>query len=43
MVLIKFKNFFLMLITEHYVGKYVEPMIWHYNSRETFSLTQGGE
>ncbi|KAG8040598.1 hypothetical protein G9C98_002594 [Cotesia typhae] len=30
----------LEALNEHYIGKYVEPMIWHYNSRETFSLTQ---
>ncbi|XP_063980369.1 hexosaminidase D-like [Diachasmimorpha longicaudata] len=30
----------LQVLNEYYVGKYVEPMIWHYNSRETFSLPQ---
>ncbi|XP_014233916.1 hexosaminidase D-like [Trichogramma pretiosum] len=26
------------VMNEYYIGKYVEPMIWHYNSRETFGL-----
>ncbi|XP_012271746.1 hexosaminidase D [Orussus abietinus] len=28
----------LQVLKEYYVGKYVEPMIWHYSARETFSL-----
>ncbi|XP_015191125.1 PREDICTED: hexosaminidase D-like isoform X1 [Polistes dominula] len=30
----------LRVLNEYYLGKYVEPMIWHYASRETFSLPQ---
>ncbi|XP_014203922.1 hexosaminidase D-like [Copidosoma floridanum] len=28
----------IQVLNEHYIGKYVEPMIWHYNPRENFSL-----
>ncbi|XP_043484727.1 hexosaminidase D-like [Leptopilina heterotoma] len=28
----------LHVLNEYYIGKYVEPMIWHYNSRENFAL-----
>ncbi|XP_058796637.1 hexosaminidase D-like [Phymastichus coffea] len=28
----------LQVLNEHYIGKYVEPMIWHYNARENFAL-----
>ncbi|XP_066601396.1 hexosaminidase D-like [Prorops nasuta] len=29
----------LQVLNEYYIGKYVEPMIWHYNSRENFALS----
>lgn len=30
----------LQILNEHYIGKYVEPMIWHYNPRDNFCLPQ---
>ncbi|XP_015516621.1 hexosaminidase D [Neodiprion pinetum] len=35
------RNIDVQVLNEHYIGKYVEPMIWHYNSRETFCLPVG--
>lgn len=32
---------FFFLFTEHYIGKYVEPMVWHYNPRDNFALPDG--
>lgn len=30
-----------LFFAEHYIGKYVEPMIWHYNPRDNFALPDG--
>jgi len=32
---------FFFLFIEHYIGKYVEPMVWHYNPRDNFALPEG--
>ncbi|XP_039312803.1 hexosaminidase D isoform X4 [Solenopsis invicta] len=31
----------LQVLNEHYIGKYVEPMVWHYNPRDNFALPDG--
>lgn len=35
------KLIFFFCFAEYYIGKYVEPMIWHYNSRDNFVLPNG--
>ncbi|KAJ8664476.1 hypothetical protein QAD02_006138 [Eretmocerus hayati] len=31
----------LQVLNEHYIGKYVEPMVWHYCPKENFGLPPG--
>ncbi|XP_076680554.1 hexosaminidase D isoform X2 [Andrena cerasifolii] len=31
----------MQILNDHYIGKYVEPMIWHYNPRDNFALPHG--
>lgn len=40
-ILLSIKLLSLFLFSEHYIGKYVEPMVWHYNPRDNFMLPNG--